>query len=140
MKPWWPSIIIKPKVRLARPRFKSLSRPPDFLLFGILMIVVFFVLGGNIYSLVKTPPAIAGGPDGSPVLIAPGIDYQLGMEGIVASFAMLTGTIGLGIIYYSSKYVFQPTYATRLLILGIIMSGVAFLMIGYFFGIKLRLF
>lgn len=91
------------------------------------------------FSLVKSPPAIAGGPGGSPILIAPGIDYQLGMEGIVASVAMLAGTFGLGIIYYASKYVFQPGYATRLLILGMVVTGAALLILSYFFAIKMRI-
>lgn len=104
------------------------------------MAVVLFVLGGNIYTLVRTPPAIAGGSGGEPILVAPGIDIQLGMEGIVASITIMAGTLGLGILYYSSKYVFQPGYATRLMILGMVMAGVAFLMIAYFFGLKIGLF
>ena len=113
------------------------TRPPDLVVFGLIMVVVLFVLGGNIYTLVRTPPAIAGGSDSAPILIAPGIDIQLGLEGIVASVAIMMGTAGLGITYYASKYVFQPGYATRLMILGMILAGVAFLIISYMFGIKL---
>lgn len=86
--------------------------------------------------MVRTPPPIAGSTSGIPILIAPGIDVQLGLEGIVASVVTLIGTIGLGLVYYSSRYVFQPGYATRLLILGIILAGIAFLTFGYLFGIK----
>jgi len=82
-------------------------------------------------------PAIAGNPaGGAPILIAPGIDVQLGMEGIVASVVVMIGTIGLGLMYYASKYVFQPGYATRLLILGMILAGVAFLVFSYMFALK----
>jgi len=97
--------------------------------------VVLFVLGGNIYTLVRSPPAIAGSGS-QPIVVAPGIDQQLGMEGIVASVVILVGTIGLGLIYYGSKYVFQPGYATRLMVLGMIMSGVAFLMFSYLWTLK----
>ena len=136
MQPWWPSFIIKPRVRLTRPRFGMPTRPPDIVLFGIIFIAVIFVLGGNIYTLVRTPPAIAGGAGGTPILISPGIDSQLGMEGVVASVNILVGTLGLGLIYYGSKYVFQPGYATRLIILGVILTGVAFLIFSYLWGIK----
>ncbi|UCE09974.1 MAG: hypothetical protein JSW61_13530 [Candidatus Thorarchaeota archaeon] len=136
MKPWWPSTIVKPSVRLSRPRFKMPTRPPDVVVFGLVMIAVLFILGGNIYTLVKTPPAIAGGAGGQPILIAPSIDFQLGMEGIVASVTIMMGALGLGLVYYSSKYVFQPGYATRLMTLGMILAGVAFLIITYMFGIK----
>jgi hypothetical protein len=136
LKPWWPRFIVKPRVRLSRPSFGMPTRPPDTVIFGLMFVAVLFVLGGNIYTLVRTPPAIAGSSSGTPVLIAPGIDQQLGMEGIVASVIILVGVVGLGLIYYASKYVFQPGYATRLLILGMIMSGVAFLVFSYLWSIK----
>ncbi|MCK4567463.1 MAG: hypothetical protein KAU48_09155 [Candidatus Thorarchaeota archaeon] len=116
------------------------TRPPDTVLFGLIFIAVIFVLGGNIYTLVRTPPAIAGGAGGTPILISPGIDSQLGMEGVVASVNILVGTLGLGLIYYGSKYVFQPGYATRLMILGVILTGVAFLIFSYLWGIKTGMF
>ena len=136
MQPWWPRFIVKPRVRLTRPRFGMPTRPPDTVLFGIIFVVVLFILGGNIYTLVKTPPAIAGGAGGTPILISPGIDSQLGMEGIVASVVIMIGTMGLGLIYYGSKYVFQPGYATRLMVLGVILTGAAFLIFSYLWMIK----
>lgn len=136
MQPWWPRFIVKPRVRLTRPRFGMPTRPPDIVLFGVVFIAILFVLGGNIYTLVRTPPAIAGDQSGNPVVISSGIDSQLGMEGIVASVVILVGTIGLGLVYYGSKYVFQPGYATRLMVLGMILAGVAFLIFSYLWGIK----
>ena len=137
MKPWWPRIILKPKLRLTRPRFGMPTRPPDIVVFGIVFISLLFILGGNIYTLVKTPPAIAGGANDQPILIAPGVDIQLGLEGIVASVIVMIGVMGLGLIYYGSKYVFQPGYATRLMILGMILTGVAFLTFSYMFLYKI---
>jgi len=102
-----------------------------------MFIAVLFVLGGNIYTLVKTPPPIAGGPNGEPILVIRGLDAQLGMEGLVASVVIFMGVLGLGLIYYSSKYVFQPGYATRLLFLGAILAGSAYLIMTYLFGLKL---
>jgi hypothetical protein len=112
------------------------TRPPDIVVFGIVFVVVLFVLGGNIYTLVRTPPAIASDSSGAPILISPGIDSQLGMEGIVASVVIMVGAMGLGLVYYGSKYVFQPGYATRLMVLGVILAGVAFLIFSYLWGIK----
>lgn len=137
MKPWWPSIIVKPQVRLSRPRFATPTRPPGIILFGMLFVAILFILGGNIYTLVRSPPPIASGQGGIPILVAPGIDVQLGLEGIVASVIVMMGTMGLGLVYYSSRYVFQPGYATRLLVLGVILAGIAFITFGYLFGIKL---
>ena len=136
MPVWWPRFIIKPSVRLSRPRFRMPARPPDIIIFGALFLGVLFILGGNIYTLVKTPPAIAANQQGQPILIAPGVDLQLGLEGIVASVTIFIGTIGVGLVYLASKYVFQPGYATRLMILGAVLAGTAFLIMSYLFGIK----
>jgi hypothetical protein len=114
------------------------TRPPDTVIFGIMFIVVLFVLGGNLYTLVRTPPAIAGSSSGVPILVAPGLDSQLGMEGVVASVVIFVGVMGLGLVYYGSKYVFQPGYATRLMILGIILSGVSFLIFSYLWYLKTK--
>jgi len=137
LKLWWPRFIVRPQVRLARPHFRAPTRPPDIVLFGVIFIVVLFVLGGNIYTLVKTPPPIAGGPNGEPILVAKGLDIQLGMEGLVASVVIFMGTIGLGLLYYSSKYVFQPGYAIRLMVLGAVLASVAYLIMTYLLGLKL---
>ncbi len=139
VKPWWPRIIVKPRVRLTRPSFGMPTRPPDTVIFGLLFVVVLFVLGGNIYTLVRSPPAIAGSPSGAPILIAPGIDQQLGMEGIVASVIIMVGVSGLGLVYYGSKYVFQPGYATRLVVLGMLMTGVSYLIFNYLWSMKVGL-
>lgn len=137
MPVWWPRLITKPRVRLSRPRFRMPARPPDIIIFGAMFLAVLFILGGNIYTLVKTPPAIAANQQGQPILIAPSIDVQLGLEGIVASVVIFIGTLGLGFFYLSSKYVFQPGYATRLMILGAVLAGTAFLIISYLFGLKI---
>ncbi len=49
----------------------------------------------------------------------------------------MMGTAGLGLVYYASKYVFQPSYATRLMVLGMILAGLSFLVFSYLFGIKI---
>jgi hypothetical protein len=137
LKYWWPRFIIRPRVRLSRPRFGMPTRPPDTVIFAVVFIAIVFILGGNIYTLIRNPPAIAGNPSGgAPLLVIPVLDQQLGLEGIVASVVVLIGSIGLGLVYYSSKYVFQPGYATRLMILGMLLAGAAFLVFTYLFALK----
>ena len=136
MPVWWPRFIVKPRVRLSRPRFRMPARPPDIIIFGAMFLAVLFILGGNIYTLVKTPPAIAANTLSTPILIAPSIDVQLGLEGIVASAVIFIGTVGIGLIYLASKYVFQPGYATRLMILGAVLGGTAFLIMSYLYSLK----
>ncbi|MHA2378588.1 MAG: hypothetical protein ACXADO_01220 [Candidatus Thorarchaeota archaeon] len=114
------------------------TRPPDTVIFALVFVAILFILGGNIYTLIRTPPVIAGNPyGGPPLLISPGLDSQLGMEGIVASVVVMIGAIGLGMIYYASKYVFQPGYATRLIVLGMLLAGTAFLVLTYMMNEKI---
>jgi len=112
------------------------ARPPDILVFGVFFFAILFVLGGNIYTLVKSPPAIATGPNNEPIIVYPALDVQLGLEGMVASVIIMIGVIGLGLIYYSSRYVFQPAYALRLMALGVILAGAAFLIVTYLMMLK----
>jgi hypothetical protein len=106
------------------------------LTFGLVIIAVLLVLGGNIYTLVKTPPAIVIGPGGDPIVVLPSLDGQLGLEGIVISVTVMMGTFGLSLVYLASKYVFHPGFATRLMVLGMTLTGVSFLLISYMFGLK----
>jgi hypothetical protein len=39
-------------------------------------------------------------------------------------------------MYLASKYVFQPGYATRLMILGAVLGGTAFLIMSYLYSLK----
>ncbi len=135
--PLWPNAVIRPKLRIALPHKRIAAFHPKEFLFGIAVLAVLFILGGNLYTLIETPPPITGSPDGLPRVFAPGIDAQLSMEGMMASIVAGIGVLGLGIIYYSSRYVFTPSHATRLMILGMLLSGVAFLIYNYMFAIKL---
>lgn len=112
--------------------------PPKAAVFSVVILAVLFVLGGNIYTLIMTPPPIAGFSNGLPRLFAPGLDAQLSIEGIVASVVAFIGVLGLSLIYYSSRYVFTPSDATRLMILGMILTGVAFLTYSYMYAIKIQ--
>ena len=134
--PWWPSVIIRPKLRLARPRFGAPSRPPDFILYLGVLAAVLFVLGGNVYTLVKSPPPIAADSYGNAIVVYPAMDAQLGMEGVVVAFVILIGVFGLGLFYYASRFLFQPGQATRLMVIGAILAGVAFLILNYLLNIK----
>lgn len=121
------------------PRYGLPIDPLKAAVFGVVYLAVFFVLGGNIYTLIETPPPMVGTPNGLPRLFAYGLDAQLGIEGIVASITALIGVLGLGLIYYSSKFVFSPAHATRMMVLGMILTGVAYLILSYIYAIKMQM-
>ncbi len=121
------------------PRYRLPIDPLKVAVIGAVYLTVFFVLGGNVYTLIKTPPPMVDTPNGIPRLFAYGLDAQLGIEGIVASITAFIGVLGLGLIYYSSRFVFLPTHATRMMLLGMILTGVAFLIYSYMYAIKMQL-
>ncbi len=135
--PWWPSLIIKPQLRLERRRFTAPSRPPSIVVFGILFLALVFILGGNIYTLVHSQPPIAATSSGAPLVILPTLESQLGLEGVAVSIVIFFGVLGLGFINYSSRFVFDPASASRYLLVGIVMVFVAYFIIFYMYGIKL---
>ncbi len=134
--PWWPKFIIKPQLRLERVRLTAPSRPPDIVVFGIILLLVIFTLGGNIYTLVQSQPPIAATSSGSPMVILPTLESQLGLEGVAVSMVILFGIAGLALIHYSSRFVFDPTNATRNMLIGIVLLSIACLLLFYFYGIK----
>ena len=136
LKLWWPRVVMRPQIRFARMRVGRLMMPSNVFLLGTVLFVVLFTLGGNIFTLVNSPPAII--TDGR--VVYPGIDAQLALEGIAVSAILLVGVIGFGLMFHSSRFVFEPSYATRLMILGMIISSVSVLVVSYLFAYKLEVF
>ncbi|MHA2141211.1 MAG: hypothetical protein ACXADF_07980 [Candidatus Thorarchaeota archaeon] len=134
---WWPYFIVRPRVRIGMPRLRQPTWPPSVVVFALAISTIIFVLGGNIYTLIMTPPPIASFSNGLPRLLAPGIDAQLSIEGIVASVVAFIGVLGLGLMYYSSRYIFTPSHATRMMIVGMLLAGVALLTYNYMYAIKM---
>jgi hypothetical protein len=119
------------------PRLRTITWPSNIVVFAIAIFAVLFVLGGNIYTLIMTPPPIAYFSNGLPSIFAPGLDAQLSIEGVVASIVAFIGILGVGLMYYSSRYIFTPSNATRMMIVGILLTGVALLSYSYMFAIKM---
>jgi hypothetical protein len=82
-----------------------------------------------------SPAIIADG-----IVIYPAIDAQLALEGIAISAILLMGLVGFGLMFYSSRFVFEPAYATRIMTLGIVIGSLSILVISYLFAYKLGAF
>ena len=136
---WWPRVVVRPQIRFARLRVGRLMMLSNTFVLGSALLIVLFTLGGNIFTLVSSPPAIIEGVAG-PEVIFPGIDAQLALEGLVVSTILLTGMFGFGLMFHGSRFVFEPSYATRLMTLGIILSSVSVLIMSYLFAYKLGAF
>ncbi|MGY5874812.1 MAG: hypothetical protein RTU30_03610 [Candidatus Thorarchaeota archaeon] len=129
-------MVMRPQIRFARLRVGRLVMPNNAFVLGTALFIVLFALGGNIFSLVNSPPALISGGG----VVYPGIDAQLALEGIAVSSILLVGMVGFGLMFYSSRFVFEPSYATRLMTLGIIISSISILVVSYLFAYKLGIF
>jgi hypothetical protein len=120
---WWPKLIRKPKLRLAKPSLKMPQKPSSSTVFTITLVFVLFVFGGGIWDIVFRSQLRSMGATSSNqvVLVYPSLDYQYLLEGVVASVFIFTGFIGLMIMHQSTRHVYRPSYARLLLVLGAIL-------------------
>ncbi|MFX1518465.1 MAG: hypothetical protein ACFFCD_00870 [Promethearchaeota archaeon] len=114
---WFPGIR-KPKVILRKPKLRLPSEIPTSLLLQIAVIFIFVIYMGLIYDIVKEPLPL-GSRFGVPVLIDPRLDAQFIIEGIVAGMLIFVGFIGFIIIFYSTRYFYEPKFARTLLLIGV---------------------
>jgi NADH:ubiquinone oxidoreductase subunit 5 (subunit L)/multisubunit Na+/H+ antiporter MnhA subunit len=114
---WLPGIR-KPKIILRKPKFRLPSEIPTSLLFQIAVIFIFAIYMGLIYDIVKEPLPL-GSRFGIPVLIDERLDAQFIIEGIVAGIIFFVGFIGFIIIFYSTRYFYEPKFARTLLLIGV---------------------
>jgi NADH:ubiquinone oxidoreductase subunit 5 (subunit L)/multisubunit Na+/H+ antiporter MnhA subunit len=120
----------KPKIILRRPKLQLPTEIPTALLLQIALIFIFAVYMGLIFDIVKEPLPL-GSRFGVPVLIDERLDSQFIIEGIVAGMLMFVGFIGFVIIFYSTRYFYEPSYARTLLLMGVIAVIAAYFVLLY---------
>ena len=115
---WLPGIR-KPKIILRKPKLRLPSEIPTSLLLQIALIFIFCIYMGLIFDIVREPLPL-GSRFGIPVLIDERLDAQFIIEGIVASIIMFVGFVGFVVIFYSTRYFYEPSYARTLLLIGVV--------------------
>ncbi len=130
MRPKWILGIRKPKVILRKPKLQLPTEIPTGLLLQIALIFIFCIYMGLIYDIVKEPLPL-GSRFGVPVLIDERLDAQFIIEGIVAGMIMFLGFLGFVIIFYSTRYFYEPSYARTLLLIGVIAVIAAYFVLLY---------
>ena len=126
---WLPGIR-KPKIILRKPKLKLPSEIPTSLLLQIALIFIFCIYMGLLFDIVKEPLPL-GSRFGVPVLIDQRLDAQFIIEGIVASIIMFVGFIGFIVIFYSTRYFYEPSYARTLLLIGVVAVIAAYFVLLY---------
>jgi len=139
---WWPKFIRVPRIRLSHIRLKAPPKPSSMMIFTLCLIFAVFVLGGGIYMYanIGKPWLIPLGTNpssGDPIIVYPGLDRQLIIEGLVIMIFLLFGFGGSLILYDSNKHVYTRSYALKLLFIGILLIGFCFIGFWYVFTMKL---
>ncbi len=111
---------------MRRFKFELPSGVSSLIAFGIILGIVLFVVGGGIFLLVNNPSF--NNPTGTS-LVNISLQDQYGIETVLSIAFVFIGFAGFLLIYESTKHVYNASYATKLLILGIIMIGGAILLL-----------
>nr|MDO8080709.1 hypothetical protein [Candidatus Freyarchaeota archaeon] len=106
---------------MKRLKFKLPTGLSPLIAFGIILAIVLFVMGGGIYLLVSG--ASFNNPYGG--LVSTSLSDQYGIETLLSIAFMFIGFLGFLLIYESTKHVYNASYATKLLILGIVLIVIA---------------
>ena len=95
----------------------STTKPSTLTVSAIIIAFAIFLFGGGIYNLIVRPyPAIYY--LGRFILIYPQISEQFIADSLVATILYAFGTIGMIMIYQSTKYAYKPRQAYMMFIMG----------------------
>lgn len=135
--PWFFVGIRLPKINYPSFEDKSLDIPtPGRNIFLVILYgVLFFLLCGGVYlnipdSLGRVPIAL-GSQSGNPLWVYPSINDAFVIESFIAAVVIFIGAIGFMVLYSATKNLYNPSYAQKLIFLGLILAGFAFVFLQF---------
>ncbi len=136
---WWPKFIRKPRLKLRRPQFGELRLPSKWILFGIILVVYYFVVSGGMFVLSYETQTVLNVGQGPPLTLYPGIHRQLLIEGIVGGALYFIGFVGFYIMYQSTRNIYRPRYSQMMLAIGLVLIFISFFACQWLIEIKFTL-
>ncbi|MEX2680242.1 MAG: hypothetical protein Q6373_001460 [Candidatus Sigynarchaeota archaeon] len=118
----------------------ALPSPPRMLMLMASYILLFWLMAGGIYFIVRNPIAVGSsgsGENARAVFFYPSTNESFIIEGIIAAILLFTSGIGLVLMYQGSLQKMNRSYAIKLLVVGFILSIIAFLALQWIMNIKL---
>lgn len=138
--PW----IFKPlNIRIPKVKYPSLEdknldipTPSKNILLGAIFVFLFWLLMGGVYLAIpdssgNLPIALGANRQGDPVWVYPSINDAFVIESIVAAAIIFIGAVGFLILYQSTKYLYNPSYAQKLIAVGLVMAVISFTLLQY---------
>ncbi len=118
----------------------TLPSPPRMLMLMASYILLFWLMAGGIYFMVRNPIAVGStgsGENADAVFFYPSMNESFIIEGIIAATLLFIAGIGTVLMYQASLQKLNKSYATKLLVVGFVLAIVSFLTLQYIINIKL---
>ncbi len=118
----------------------ALPSPPRMLMLMASYILLFWLMAGGIYFMVRNPIAVGStgsGDNADAVFFYPSMNESFIIEGIIAATLLFICGIGLVLMYEASLQRMNKNYATKLMVVGFVLGIVGFLALQWIINIKL---
>ena len=101
---------------------------PSPLLFAVLAIALsIFLLGGGVYDILEKPLALLPGLQGRWIFYIPyRLHEQTLNQSLIAMLLYTLGVTGFLLMYQSTKFAYKPRQASTLLLIGAVLTVLAF--------------
>jgi hypothetical protein len=120
----------------------ALPSPPRMLMLMASYVLLFWLMAGGIYFMVRNPIAVGStgtGTDAKAVFFYPSMNESFIIEGIVAAILLFIAGIGMVMMYNASLQKMNKNYASKLLVVGFVLGIVSFFALQYIINVKLGL-
>jgi hypothetical protein len=97
---------------------------------------LFWLVAGGIYIMIRDPIALGANQQGQPLWLYPSTHDAFIIESVAAAAIIFLGGAGFVTMYNTTKNSFNYPYAIKLLVLGLVMSGVSFGLLQYMISQK----
>ena len=104
----------------------STMKPSTLILSIITIAIAIFLFGGGLYNLTVKPYS-AVYSQGRFVLVNPYLSEQFIADSVAAMILFSLGTVGLIVIYQSTKYAYKPRQAYMMFVVGTVLLLLAYI-------------
>lgn len=132
----WVFVVRKPKFSFSKIKMSFPTSVPNWVIYSLIYISVFYIYIGGVYNVLNNPIAFASDAQNNIALIAKGVDRQFLLEGVVAGLLMFLGAFGLYLTKEAAKDYNDTTRFYYRAIPGWIIVFVAFFSISAMMGAK----
>jgi len=104
-----------------------ITKPSPLFVTFIAIALSIFLLGGGVYDILEKPLALLPGLTGRYIFFVPyALHEQTLNQSLIAMLLYTFGVLGFLLIYRSTKYAFKPRQAATFLLLGAVLTVLAY--------------